>query len=178
MIGVAPTRDDREVLRQHDLGPVGRTKEKVFEAVSSTRRANRTPLAVLSGRFATASFTGESANATVPVTLSPESKELGVVKGLFGIDGRQAILPDYINSIGFIVDDYSRLDTDRNQAARAKHIGLYAMHDSEPLDAIRLSESDILALPPDLQSGLESLANMAAFEANIAYLDSKPDHTV
>lgn len=175
--GHYPDRASRELLRRAELGTAGRIMENAVSAVNTSQRLNRIPDTMFNKRYGTwvvADLASESDRASVPAPVEPGSEMAKTVEGLFS-RGKRKSTATGVDSVGFVVERFSKWESVRELAATNERLGVVAFHDYNAIDMIELGREEIEGLDQAAQAALEHLTMAADSEAMVAYLNNKPD---
>lgn len=167
-----PSRQQREMLRRHDLPPAVRVAEDVLKAIYWTRRLNRTPRATLGGAWRTS--TEQDLPSTIPVDLYT-LEDIQSATLLMQLGGRETMAVGALNGIGFYVDRYDRFPTPTIAAPLVTQIGVVAFQDSVEIDARVFTRDDVNDMDQRAREALEVLAGKVESAVLNTYLDNRPE---
>lgn len=165
--GAYPSRQDRERLRRHEIGPVGRIQEDAHAAVGYSKKLNRTPSAVLVQPWSTGPTTGDNFASSIPLELSPGSAGLVGVQQVFLDNEYQETTTEKTDTVGVFVN---------KDLGWHSPVGIYAMHGNKLLGTVELSKADISSLDPATQDALGSVVGSVASLAFHTYQQNRPEN--
>lgn len=163
--GAYPSRQERERLRRHEIGPVGRIREDAHSAVWYARKLYKTPRFVLDQPDLIPTM-GASRVASVPFELSPNSTDFVHILLLFPDKGLEST-SDKPVSVGVFVNKHLGLNSP---------VGIFVMRNHLSPATLELSDDEIQSLDPPVQEAVESVAKKAASQGFHTYQQNRPEN--